>query len=185
MAAVSGRYARAYAEVVSAEGSDLDKSIEELNQIAVLIHDSSELRHIFQNPSVEHKQKLGLLDAIMERSGGLESKNRKLLRNFIAVLIDQKRIGLVEEIAALFKQELERRMGIEEANVSSARELTPAERKSLEQRLTAVTGKKVRAKYSLDSALLGGAVVRMGSTIYDGSVKGQLQRLKEQIAGRS
>jgi F-type H+-transporting ATPase subunit delta len=181
MAAVAGRYARAYAEVV--DPADADKAIEELNQIATLVHENSELRHIFQNPSVEHKQKLGLLDAIIDLTGGPKPRRRVLLRNFIAVLIDQKRIGQITEVAAQFKQEMEKRMGIAEAQISSARELTSAEKKSLEERLTAVTGKKVRATYAQDSNLLGGAVVRVGSTIYDGSVRGQLQRLKEQIAG--
>jgi len=74
-------------------------------------------------------------------------------------------------------------MGIAEARVSSARELTAAEKKSLEQRLAAVTGKTVRATYSEDATLLGGAVVRIGSTIYDGSVRGQLERLKQEIVG--
>lgn len=180
MAAVNGRYARAYAEVIDA---DFDQAIEELNEVATLIGQSSELRHIFLNPSVEHKQKVGLLDAIIERTGGLKPKRRMLLRNFVAVLIDHKRIGQIEEIATLFKQELEQRMGIAEAQVSSARELTPSEKKTLEQRLAIVTGKKVRATYAHDSRLLGGAVVRVGSTIYDGSVRGQLERLKEQIAG--
>ena len=70
-----------------------------------------------------------------------------------------------------------------DARISSARELTAAEKKSLEQRLSAVTGKTVRASYSEDSSLLGGAVVRIGTTIYDGSVRGQLQRMKEEISG--
>jgi F-type H+-transporting ATPase subunit delta len=181
MAAVTGRYARAYAEMVDA--ADADHAIEDLNQIAALVHESSDLRHIFLNPSVEHKQKLGLLDAIIDATGGREPRRRMLLRNFIAVLIDHKRIGQIVDIAAQFKHEVEQRMGIADAQVSSARELTSAERKSLEQRLAAVTGKTVRATYAHDSSLLGGAVVRVGSTIYDGSVRGQLQRLKEQIAG--
>jgi F-type H+-transporting ATPase subunit delta len=78
---------------------------------------------------------------------------------------------------------MDERMGIAEARVSSARELTAAEKKSLEQRLAAVTGKTVRATYSEDATLLGGAVVRIGSTIYDGSVRGQLERLKQEIVG--
>jgi F-type H+-transporting ATPase subunit delta len=183
MAALAGRYARAYAEVVAAHGTDPEQAIEELNEIARIVHDSSELRHIFLNPSVEHRQKLALLDAIFGRAGGLKPERRVLLRNFIAVLIDQKRIGQIEDVAAQFKQELEKRMGIADAQVSSARELTPAEKKSLEQRLAVVTGKQVRATYARDSTLLGGAVVRVGSTIYDGSVKGQLLRIKQEIAG--
>ena len=183
MAATAGRYARAFAEVVIAHKADPDKVSEELGQIATLVQDSADLRHIFQNPSVEHKQKLGLLDAIIEHTGGLKPHRRVLLRNFVAVLIDHKRIGQIGEIAAQFKQELDQRMGIAEAQVSSFRTLTEAEKKSLEKQLTVATHKTVRATYSEDPGLLGGAVARVGSTIYDGSVRGQLRRIKDQIAG--
>jgi F-type H+-transporting ATPase subunit delta len=178
MAAAAGRYARAFADVVADSKGDPDKAVAELEQIVSLVESSSELRHIFENPSVVHKQKLNLLDAIIKRIGG-----SKYLRNFVAVLIDHKRIGQIRDIAQQFKQELDQRMGIAQAEVSSARELTAAEKKSLEGRLAAMTGKTVRASYSQERGLLGGAVVRIGSTIYDGSVKGQLQRMKEEIAG--
>src|SRR5262249_26365695 len=105
----------------------------------------------------------------------------KLLRNFAAVLIEHKRIGQIGEITELFRKEMDQRMGIADAKVSSARALTAAEKKSLEQRLAAVTGKTVRATYAEDTTLLGGAVVRIGSMVYDGSVRGQLRRIKENL----
>jgi F-type H+-transporting ATPase subunit delta len=176
MAAVAGRYARAFAEVVAARKMAPEKTAEELTQIAALVGSSHELRNVFSNPAVEHKQKIGLLDAIIKKMGGTQ-----VLRNFVAVLIDHKRMGQIGDIAEQFKREMNERMGIAEARVSSARELTAAEKKSLEQRLAAVTGKTIRATYSEDAALLGGAVVRIGSTIYDGSVRGQLERLKEDL----
>jgi F-type H+-transporting ATPase subunit delta len=74
-------------------------------------------------------------------------------------------------------------MGIEQARISSARPLTEAEKKSLEAQLATITGKTVRATYAEDASLLGGAVVRIGSTIYDGSVHGQLERIRTQITG--
>ncbi len=178
MAAVAGRYARAFAEVVAEHKLDADQAVQELEQMATLVKASAELRNVLQNPSVDHKQKLGLLDAIVKRVGGT-----KLLRNFVAVLIDQKRIGQIGEIAEQFKKELDERMGIAEARVSSSRKLTAAEKKLLAGQLAAVTGKIVRAAYAEDAGLLGGAVVRIGSTVYDGSVRGQLQRIKQEIAG--
>jgi F-type H+-transporting ATPase subunit delta len=180
MAAVAGRYARAFAEVVEEHKLDATKTLSELTQVAVLVHSSADLRNVWQNPAVDRAQKLSLLDAIMKRIGG-----GKLLRNFVAVIIDQKRIAQIGEITEEFRKELDQRMGIADARVSSARALTAAEKKSLEQRLAAVTGKTVRASYSEDSSLLGGAVVRIGSTIYDGSVRGQLQRMKEEITGNA
>ena len=177
MAAVVGRYARAFADVVAERKIDPGKAARELDEMAALVGQCAELRNVLMNPAVEHKQKLALLDAIVKRMGATP-----LLRNFVAVLIDRKRITHIGEIAAQFKQELDERLGIADARISSARELTAAEKKSLEQRLAAVTGKTVRASYSEDSSLLGGAVVRIGSTIYDGSVRGQLQRMKEKLS---
>jgi F-type H+-transporting ATPase subunit delta len=177
MAAVASRYARAFAEVVVDRRMDANKTMDELATIADLIMSSPELRNVLQNPSVEHKQKLKLLDAIIGRMGGSRE-----LRNFVAVLMDQHRVGHIDEIAEQFKHELNERMGIAETLVSSARELTPEEKQSLERQMAAITGKTVRATYSRDTNLLGGVVVRIGSTIYDGSVRGQLERMKEQIA---
>jgi len=179
MAALAGRYARAFAEVVAERHMDPDKTVQELTQVAELVAASHELRNVFLNPAVDHKQKISLLDVIIKRIGGAQA-----LRNFVAVLIDHKRIGQIGEITEQFKRELDQRMGIAEARISSARELTAGEKKSLEQQLAALTGKTIRATYQEDAGLLGGAVVRIGSTIYDGSVLGRLQRIREEIRGK-
>jgi F-type H+-transporting ATPase subunit delta len=177
MAAVLARYARAFADVVVEHKLDPDQTMEELSQMAALIHGSHDLRNVLQNPAVSREQKLALLDAIVQRMGAA-----RLVRNFLAVLIDQHRIGGLGEILQMFKEELDRRMGIAEARVSSARELSATEKKSLEAQLASITGKIIRATYSEDTALLGGVTVRVGSTIYDGSVQGRLQRMREEIA---
>jgi F-type H+-transporting ATPase subunit delta len=174
--AVAGRYARAFADVVAERKLDPDKAIQELNEVAVLVNGSVELRNVFENPSVAHKQKISLLDAIIKKTGG-----SKLLRNLVAVLIDQRRIGQIGEIAEQFRKELDERMGIAQAQVKSARELNAKEKKDLELRLAEVTGKTIRATYAEETGLLGGAVVRVGSVIYDGSVRGQLQKIKEKL----
>ena len=177
MAAVLGRYARAFAEVAVAHKQNADKAVAEMSDVAVLVEGNRELRNVLQNPSVKHDQKLALLDAIIKLTGG-----SKLLRNFLAVLIDHHRIGSLGEIVKEFKKELDRRMGIAEARVSSARALSAAEKKSLEAQLAEITGMTVRASYSEDPALLGGVTVRVGSTIYDGSVQGRLDRMRQEIA---
>lgn len=177
MAAVLGRYARAYAEVVVKHKHHIEKAVAEIEQMAVLMSSSRELRNLLANPAVSREQKLKLLDAIIARMDA-----GKLLRNFLAVLIDHRRIGNIGELVELFKQELDRRMGIAEAKVSSVRELTSAEKRSLEQELAEITGKTVRATYSQDASLLGGVMVRVGSTIYDGSVHGRLQRMRQELA---
>jgi F-type H+-transporting ATPase subunit delta len=177
MAAVLGRYARAYAEVVVKHKHHAEKAVAELEQMAALMSSSRELRNVLANPAVSREQKLKLLDAIIARMDA-----GKLLRNFLAVLIDQRRIANIAELVELFKKELDRRMGIADAKVSSVRELSTGERKSLEAQLAAITGKTVRATYSEDASLLGGVLVRVGSTIYDGSVHGRLQRIRQELA---
>ena len=177
MAAVLGRYARAYAEVAVKNKLNPEKTVAEFQQMADVVNDSRELRNVLQNPAVSREQKLKLLDSIIQHTGA-----SKMLRNFLAVLIDHRRIANIGDVLEQFKQELDRRMGIAEAKVSSVRELSSAEKKSLEQQLAAITGKTVRATYSQDSGLLGGVLVRVGSTIYDGSVHGRLQRMRHELA---
>ena len=105
----------------------------------------------------------------------------QLLRNFVAVILDHHRSAQLPEIAQQFQEELNQRLGLAEADVTSARELSAEERRRLETQIKSVTGKSVTARYATDAGLLGGALVRVGSTVYDGSVRGQLERLKEQL----
>ena len=104
------------------------------------------------------------------------------MRNLVAVLIDHRRVQFLERITQQLEKELDARMGFADAQITSARELGDAEKRALEAQIEKVTGKKVRARFGLDASLLGGAVVRVGSTIYDGSVKGQLERIREAIS---
>jgi F-type H+-transporting ATPase subunit delta len=142
-----------------------------------IVNGSRELRNVLQNPAVNREQKLKLLDSIIKHIGAT-----KMLRNFLAVLIDHRRIAKIGDLLEQFKRELDRRLGIADAKVSSVRELTSAEKKSLEQQLAEITAMTVRATYSQDPSLLGGVIVRVGSTIYDGSVHGRLQRMRQELA---
>ena len=103
------------------------------------------------------------------------------VRNFIAVVTDHRRLPLLPEILKELQQVLNDRMGIADAEIISARELGETERKMLEGEIARLTGKHVRARYSQDASLLGGALVKLGSTVYDGSVSEQLERIREQM----
>jgi F-type H+-transporting ATPase subunit delta len=176
MASVASTYARAFADVVLDAHLDAHRAIGGLRRIAGLVAESQELRRVWENPAVPAEQKRRLLDAIVHREG-----IEKPVRNLVAVLIDHRRIQFLATIAEQLQKELDARMGLAEAQVTSARELGDAEKRALEAQIEKATGKKVRAHFWLDASLLGGAVVRVGSTIYDGSVKGQLERIKEAI----
>jgi F-type H+-transporting ATPase subunit delta len=177
VASVVSTYARAFADVVLDEHLDANRAVGGLRNIAALLDESVELRRVWENPAVPADQKRKLLDAIAQREG-LE----RHVRNLIAVLIDHRRVPFLERITDQLEKELDARLGFAEADITSARELADAEKRSLEAQVQKLTGKKVRAKFGLDASLLGGAVVRVGSTIYDGSVKGQLERIKEAMS---
>jgi F-type H+-transporting ATPase subunit delta len=178
MASVVGTYARAFADVVMTAKNQLDpvRALGELHGLEGLLKESDQLRRVLENPSIPGDRKRAVLDAITARMG-----TTRQVRNFVAVLTDNRRLPLFSEILKQLEQELNERQGFAEAQVSSARLLSDPEKQMLEAEITKMTGKKVRARYEQDASLLGGAVVQVGSTIYDGSVKGQLEKIREQL----
>jgi F-type H+-transporting ATPase subunit delta len=177
MAEVTSRYARALADVVIDKKLIPGRVREQVSSIAHLVASNDNLRHVWDNPSVPSDQKRKLLDAIGQRM-----VLDPMVRNFIAVLIDHDRIGMIDIIARQFEIELDSQLGIAEAKVTSSRDLTTDERLALESQIKQITGKSVRASYATDKGLIGGAVVQIGSTIYDGSVRGQLSKLRETLS---
>jgi F-type H+-transporting ATPase subunit delta len=177
MASVASIYARAFVDVVFQSHLDPDRAVSELRGIAALMKENDDLRRVWENPAIPAQQKHGLLDAIAQSEG-----ISKPVRNLVAVIIDHQRMHFLERIIRQLGKELDERLGIAEAEVVSARELGEPEKRTLESQVGKLTGKKVRAQYARNPALLGGAVVRVGSTIYDGSVLGQLNRIKDAIS---
>ncbi|HEY4767206.1 MAG TPA: ATP synthase F1 subunit delta [Candidatus Sulfotelmatobacter sp.] len=177
MASVASTYARAFADVVFSAHLDANRAVAGLREIARLLAESADLRRVWENPAVPAEQKRRLLDAIVQRED-----IDKPVRNLVAVLMDHRRVQFLERIIEQLEKELDARMGFAEAQISSARELSEAEKRALEVEIEKTTGKKVRARYALDPSLLGGAMVRVGSTIYDGSVKGQLEKIREAMS---
>jgi len=177
MASVTSRYARAFADVVLARNLNTEKIRQQLAELLATVKSSPELRRVLDTPAITLAQKIELLNVIAARLALFPE-----VRNFTAVLIQHRRIGQLQQVVTQFERELNQRLGIADAEVSSARELGPDERRTLESQIERLTGKRVQARYSIDSALLGGAVVRLGSTIYDGSVRGQLNKIREQLS---
>lgn len=176
MSIVANRYARAFADVVFEQRLDANQVRQQLRIFVDLMHDNVSLRKVWENPAIPAEQKRSLLDALVSRV-----EVYRPVRNFLAVLIDHHRIHQLDEIFRAFEHELYDRLGLAEAEVVSARLLSENEKGLLEQQISKLTGKRVMAKYSTDSRLLGGAMVKIGSTIYDGSVRGQLHKIKEQL----
>jgi len=177
MAAVSSRYARALVEVVLEQGLDANVAREQLNSIAEAVRESVELRRVWESPAISAVQKRSVLDAIVGQIGAA-----KAIRNFLAIVIDHRRIAMLDEMARQFGVELDAQLGFVGAEISSARQLSGEEKRELESQVERMTGKKVRARYASDPGLLGGVVVRVGSTIYDGSIRGQLDKMKQDLS---
>jgi F-type H+-transporting ATPase subunit delta len=176
VASVAPRYARAFAEVAESTGLDAGAAQQQMRDFAETLAASSELREFLLNPSVPMAQKLKVLDAIAARL-----KMFPQMRNFLAVILEHQRLDDLSEILIEYCEIADEHAGATEASITSAHALNPQDRAQLEAQVAKLAGARVRASYSEDPALLGGAVVQIGSTIYDGSVRGQLQQLKQRL----
>lgn len=177
MAAVDLRYARALAAVISDQKLDVAATQSQLNDFVETLEASSELREVLANPSIPEPQKLGVLDAIAARSG-----MSKTVRNFIAVIAQHQRLHEMREMVAAYAAIADETASVAEAGIVSAHPLDESNRKLLEEKIARITGSQhVYATYREDPTLLGGAVVTIGSTVYDGSIRAQLQQLKARM----
>jgi len=174
MAAFVSRYARAFLDVVTSARLDTAAIDKQLADFEATWDGSPELQTFFQYPAVAAVQKVAILDKLNAKLG-----LQRELRNLLAVLINNDRIGHVHEVAAAYRAELRERLGIREAEIVTARELGDDERNTLLAGVGKLAGARIEAIFKLDRSILGGAVVRIGSTIYDGSVRGRLERLRE------
>jgi F-type H+-transporting ATPase subunit delta len=176
MPAFVARYAQAFADVAEELKLDPEKLNRQFGDFLATWQESAELRTFFVNPAIPAVQKVGILDKLNARLG-----LQKELRNLLAVLIDNNRIGHVTEVAADWRRMVQERAGIRPAEIVTARELAKDERAALAAEVAKLAGAKIDPSFKLDKSILGGAVVRIGSTVYDGSVKGRLERLREQL----
>lgn len=176
MPAFVSHYARAFADVVTSAKLDAAAIDRQLSDFLATWDGSRELREVFENPAIPAAQKVEIVDKMNAKLG-----MHRVLRNFVAVLINNDRIAHVHEIAEAYRAELQERQGIRQAEIVTARELSDQERNSLLAGVGQLAGAKIQASFKLDKSILGGTVVRIGSTVYDGSVRGRLERLREAL----
>jgi F-type H+-transporting ATPase subunit delta len=176
MAAFVARYARAFADVVTQEKLDTAALDRQMEDFLLTWDASAELRDLFVNPAVAALQKVAVLDKMNAKLG-----LRKELRNLLAVLINNDRIGDVREVVLAYRAEMQERQGIRSVEIVTARELSEKDRTGLMTGVGKLAGGEIQASFKLDKSILGGTVVRIGSTVYDGSVRGRLERLKEAL----
>ncbi len=176
MAAFVARYAQAFLDVVVSarlDGAAVDRQLEDF---LATWDGSAELRAFLTNPAIAAPQKVAFLDKLNQKLG-----MQKETRNLIAVLINNDRIGEVAAVIAAYRLAMQERQGIQQVEIVTARELAGAEREALLAGVAKLVKGKVDATFKLDQGILGGTIVRIGSTVYDGSVRGRLEKLKETL----
>jgi len=170
------QYATALADIALEQGA-AEPVKKQLEDFGAAYAGSGELRNVLSSPAVERTEKHGVIEKLAARLGA-----SRIVRNFLFVVVDNQRTHLLPEILQTFEDVIRQRQGVAEAEVTSAAELTAPQKKQLQETLERLTGRKIQAKYSLDPALLGGAVVRIGDTIYDGSVRNRLNQMRARLA---
>jgi F-type H+-transporting ATPase subunit delta len=180
--AVANRYARALVDLVTASGSPLtpEAAAAQLRSVAAMIAGSAELRIALLTPAISNARKRAVMGRLLQQISVSD-----LIRNFVYVVINHRRIAIMPEISEAFEVLADERLGVVRAEVKSASALDARRSASLEAELSRLTGKRMRLHFAVDSDLLGGAVARIGSTVYDGSIRGQLQQLRRQLTEHS
>lgn len=178
MRSIAQHYADALADVAVSDNTAA-RVRGDLADFLALLRESPDLNTVLTSPAVPRKNKHAVAEALVDRLGA-----SRTLRNFLFVVLDQRRMALLPEIEIAFEAQLDERLGVARADVTSAHELGTPERAQLNGALIRLTGRRVEAQYRLDPTLIAGAVVRLGSTIYDGSVRTQLERLRAQLASQ-
>lgn len=177
MAVVDLRYARALDEVVTEKQLNRDDVQRQLRDFQATYAESAPLREVMENPSIPQEQKVRVLDSMAARLG-----MNGTVRNFVSVVISHERLHELNEIVEAYLELADRDSGVAEAEVTSARPLNEGDRRAMETSISQLAGtSRVRATYREDAALLGGAIVKVGSTVYDGSVRGQLEQMKRRM----
>lgn len=177
--AVANQYAKALMETVARPGARLspEAALTQLETFAATLAETPELRGVMLSPAVSRDVKRRALGRVGDLLG-LDP----LLRNFLNVIATRRRVSLIPLITAGFRAQIDERNGVVRAQVSAARPLNPEQQDELASALGRVTGKQVLCEYTVDPSLVGGLSVKIGSTVYDGSVQGQLEGLRRRLA---
>ena len=174
---VARRYASALADVALARG-EANEVKQELQEWTELLQANANLQEVFRNPTVALDKKRAVLNKLIERA-----KPRPTTTNFLKVLLQNQRLTELPEINRKLAEILDERAGMVAATVTTARPVPASSQESLKERLSELTKKKVRVDFEQDSDLIGGLITRIGSTVYDGSIRTQLKQIREKMAG--
>ena len=172
---IANRYARALADVI-VERRETDDVVKELIDFERVMSEHPQLRDVFASPVIAMERKRAVLAELLARLD-----LRQTTANFLRVLLDNSRLHDLDQMMNALSRELDTRMNIVSADVTTAREIGQQEKSVLQSQLKAATGKEVRLQFHTDPGIIGGVVTRIGSLIYDGSIKNQLAQMKKRL----
>jgi len=175
---VSNQYAKALLAVVSKPGSTLppEQALRELDVILAMIQGSPELRLALLSPAIDPAQKKKAVERLCRMTGV-----HPQMSSFLNVVTGRQRVPLLGHIRDAFRVQLDEQLGIERVDVKAARALSQEQQTALEAKLAGATTKRLRCAFGVDESLLGGVMVRIGSRVLDGSVRGRLETMRRQL----
>src|SRR5215210_5370405 len=172
---IARRYAEAIVDVAIAH-KQVEQVEDELRSLGELVGSNRELYQVFASPIISLANKRRVLDAIIERA-----RPSQIVANLLRVMLSHYRLHHINAVYEQFRREMNERRGVVSAEVVTAQPIGPSERDTLSRRLAEMTGKQVELQFKTDPALIGGTVTRVGSVVYDGSIRTQLQEIKERL----
>jgi F-type H+-transporting ATPase subunit delta len=180
--AVVNRYANALADVVLSPGSDVNPhdAAVQLRALSDAIDESSDLRAVLASPAVPVARKRVVLKDIAGKLGA-----SRTVRNFILVLSDHRRMAALDQVLAAIENIFDERAGFVRADIRSASDLSAAQQNQLSGQLSTIAGQPVRLRFAIDPELIGGVTAKIGSTVYDGSVRGQLADIGRRLSAKA
>ena len=177
------RFARPYADVLlesATAAGTAEKVAEELERFASEVAGHEDVRRLVENPAVPIEDKEKVVSQLAEKTGASE-----LVRRFLLVLLRNYRLTETADVAAAFRTLLDRRENLAHAEVTAAAPLTPEQSAKLEAELAKVAGKKVRMTVTIDPSLKAGVIAKIGSTVLDGSLRGEIERVQRTLGADS
>jgi len=175
---IARRYAKALMNIGQEDGN-YDTYCEELDAFTAIFEGDKHLREVLRNPTFNIPRRQAIVKEISTRL-----RLSTVTNNFLQLLIDKDRMMYLPDVAALYRELVDETAGRARVKLASAQDLSQKKIEELKKGLQALVGKQVIMEVETDPSLIGGVVARVGDTIYDGSVKTQLARLKEIIAKR-
>ena len=176
---IAERYAHALSQSVKTV-EELSQVHTELSAVATLVSESDALQHVLKSPTIQSAEKLAVMHELVTRLGGSQ-----LVKRFLTVVADHGRLAILPAIATRLSDINDERSGIRRVEIRSATSLDEDVRTRIKAALQKVAGGKVRIEEKVDPSLIGGLVAKIGTEVFDGSLRSRLQQMRARLKGQA